>query len=556
MELRGAGRLSALALLMLAGAAWWLAPGMASGTRLLGRHYLMTQDCWLVAVLIAAWWRLGGGGRMPAVRAGPTAAAVATALLVGGWVGARVVMARYDLSRDEQMVTFDSAIDASGRVFQVFPPAWRGFWDAVNQTFILPIGNREAWVSAYLPVNAALRALFGVFDATLAGPAYAAVGALALWRIGARLWPAEREVQVAVLLLYAGSSQLWITAMTGYAMNAHLALNLVWLWLFLGDRPWRHAAALVIGFLATGLHQPIFHPLFVLPFLNLLLQERRWRVLAVYVAGYGAIGLFWLAWPLWLSAQAATLPLAAASPEGIGYLERLARANIGIRTEGIGLMAANLVRFAAWQHLLLLPLMVVGIAAGWRTVGIVRALALGLVLPVAVLLVILPDQGLGWGYRYLHGLIGSACLLGGYGWQALGSAAPRRAMLAATIASIALVIPLHAVMAQRFVAPFAAARAAAIASKADFVLVDDAAAPFVQDLVINRADLTNRPLLLKASALSAAQLGVLCARGSVAFLGHDQLQAIAARFGLTAADHTAQLRAAAAAAGCVVKPAG
>jgi len=46
-------------------------------------------------------------------------------------------------------------------------------------------------------------------------------------------------------------------------------------------------------------------------------------------------------------------------------------------------------------------------------------LVAGLVLTLLAMFMLLPYQGHGWGYRYLHGLIGSAALLGGYGWITL-----------------------------------------------------------------------------------------------------------------------------------------
>ncbi len=55
--------------------------------------------------------------------------------------------------------------------------------------------------------------------------------------------------------------------MTPYAMTAHLAFNLAWLWLFLRRGPPAQVAAMAVGFLATGLHQLVFFPLFALPFL-------------------------------------------------------------------------------------------------------------------------------------------------------------------------------------------------------------------------------------------------------------------------------------------------
>ena len=60
-------------------------------------------------------------------------------------------------------------------------------------------------------------------------------------------------------MLLASSPQFLITSMTSYAMSAYLALNLLWLWLFLRDTPRAHLAAMTVGFAACGLHQLIFH---------------------------------------------------------------------------------------------------------------------------------------------------------------------------------------------------------------------------------------------------------------------------------------------------------
>jgi hypothetical protein len=527
-----------LAVLLIA-TAWLLAPHdlPAADNDGMARFLLLRQDLVITLIVAAvtalAWIPMH---RLAVPNLSPRTVAIATAVIVplGCWLGARLVFGRYDFSRDEQMASFDATIFAGGHLFAVIPAQLRGMAESFNQTFILPIGNHEAWVSAYLPMNAAIRALFlRLGDASLAGPVLVAVGALALWRIAARLWPTSPASQIVALLLYAGSSQVWITGMTAYAMSAHLGLNLLWLWLFLKDRPWAHGAAIVIGFVATGLHQPLFHPLFVLPFLAWLLAEKKWRLLLVYGAAYAAIGLFWLGWPLWISAHGAAPATAALSNvSGIGYVERLRHAVTGLHLWGVGLMAANLVRFVAWQHLLLVPLAGYGIWRCWNVDPVARALAMGLLLPVLLLLILLPYQGHGWGYRYLHGLIGSACLLGGYGWRKLEERgrAPVTAFAGATLASIALLVPLHAVMARHIVAPFAAVAAQRDATAARIVIVDDRAAPFAQDLVLNRADFANRPWILLGHQVVPAQIAGLCRGGSIAFLAAAQLGGLASAF--------------------------
>ena len=102
-------------------------------------------------------------------------------------------------------------------------------------------------------------------------------------------WPGEREPAVVAALLYCASGQILLSGMTSYAMTAHLTLNLLWLWLFLLDRRGADMGALAVAFVATGLHQPLFHPLFAAPFLFGLLRDRAWLRVAFYAAGYAAI---------------------------------------------------------------------------------------------------------------------------------------------------------------------------------------------------------------------------------------------------------------------------
>jgi hypothetical protein len=115
---------------------------------------------------------------------------------------------------------------------------------------------------------------------------------------------------------------------------------------------------------------------------------------------------------------------------------------------------------------------------------------MGIVLPFVAMFLLLPYQGHGWGYRYLHGVIGNLVLLGGYGWHYCEArAALRRPMQAATALSLLLLFPIHALLAHREVVPLLALDRAVAASGADIVIVDDRAAPFARDLAINRPDL-------------------------------------------------------------------
>jgi hypothetical protein len=449
---------------------------------------------------------------------------IALALALFCWAGHHRLLRGYDLTRDEQMANFDALMFAQGRLFWPISPAWRPTAEALNQFFMLPIADRQAWVSGYLPINAVARALMAmVGDAGLTSPLFTTIGALALWRIADRLWPGDVGARTVALLLYAGSSQVVIQGMTAHAMAGHLALNLLWLLLFLrGGRS--HAGAILIGFLATGLHQPLFHPLFVFPILTGLLLQRRWPLALLYGAAYAVIGLFWLAWPN-LIAQWAGGPMEALSSTGdrLSYADRIFDMLAGFGPVSLWLMAMNLLRFIAWQHLLLLPLAAAGVGLAWRA-PLVRPLVAGVVLHILLVGLLLAFQGHGWGYRYLHGLIGSLCLLGAQGWIALRGHWPGTRLWAwGNGATFLLLLPLHMAMAAWLTLPYAHISAQIDAMPVDIVIVDDGAVAFGSDLVINRPDLSNRPIRLLGGNMTTAQVAMLCRNHRVDFVGSTQL---------------------------------
>ncbi|WP_439569884.1 hypothetical protein [Sphingopyxis sp.] len=499
----------------------------------LSLFFLHRQDRWLllVGVLLLALcvWRLPAG--KPFTGSWRTALAIGTLMAIVAFAGHYLILSGHDLSRDEQMATFDAAIFAQGQFVAPLTGVWRDHAAALNTMFMYPTGQSAAWVSTYLPFNAALRSLFALFgDAALTGPAMTLLGAAALWGCVRRIWPDNREVPVVALLLYLGSGQIWFNAMTAYAMPAHLALNLCWLWLFLRRAPWADIAALMIAFVAVGLHQPILHPMFAAPILFLLVLERDWRRAALYFAGYAAIGAFWICWPGWMWSL---VDAGAGAPQiaGIDFFSRIALAMEG-STGGLVLMVANLLRFAAWQHLLLLPLLIVGLRIVRRN-RMAGALAGGILLTLAVVTVILPYQGHGFGYRYLHGLIGNCMLLAIYGWVSLGDQAGqwRTLLMRSTVAGLVILLPIQAWMAHSFYAPPAKVSKRLSVTDADYVVVGAGDAPFAADLVINPPSLGERPIRLLREAISPALARRLCAPQSrVALTGPDELAPILAYY--------------------------
>jgi len=482
----------------------------------LSTFFLSHQDRWLLLAqalcLIVIGQRLPDRTRPLELSRG---AVVAVAVLVAGfcYLGHFWVLRGYDLSRDEQMAVFDARIYSAGLRAQPLPALWqRDAW-ALNTLFMLPVGRPIAWVSNYLPMNALLRTAVGlVADPALTGPLLTGMGAVALYKCTRLLWPEDREASVLALLLYLTSGQILLAGMTAFSMPAHLTLNLIWLWLFLLRRWDADLAALLVGFVATGLHQPIFHPLFVAPFLTLLLRERAWTRLGFYGAGYALICGFWLAWPIWTHALVAGPNSVTAA--GTDYWSRLKLLLVGNSDPRLYDTGANLLRFVAWQNMLLLPLMVTGAALAFRNRNVAALLASVLV-PIGVVMVIMPFQGNGFGYRYLHGALGSAILLSVYGWRrrAVARAQLRSLVIRGALMATIVGIPLQLWMANQLYAAFASVDARIATSGTDYFAVGSDDTSFAGDLVLNRADLSNRPIRLFAQALRVPLITEICRRG-------------------------------------------
>jgi hypothetical protein len=425
-----------------------------------------------------------------------TVSFIAVAAAALAYAGHYWLLLDYDFTRDEQMANFDAAIFRAGHLVWPLPPEWQSHAAELNLRFMPRAGEQQlAWVSGYLPINAAIRALFGLAgDAALAGAAYLGASILLLWSCARRLWPDKPETATVCVLLLVSGGQFMLAGTTAYAMPAHLCLNLLWLRLFLADRRSADLGAIAVGFIATGLHQPLFHPMFVAPFMLMLLVERNWRRLLLFVPLYALIGAFWLYWPILVLDLVAAPGGATRSSDG-SYLARLLGA-ISQNRDALTTMSSNLLRFVTWQNVLLVPLLL----ASWPVVrrrGFPAALALGLVLPVLVLTIILPSQGYGFGYRYLHGVLGNAVLLAGYGWnQFAGSAAIRSSLFRAATSSVLVLMPVQAWMAHRLYAANAEASARIDASGAAYALVPEGNLVVLHDLAINRPDLSNRPIRL------------------------------------------------------------
>jgi hypothetical protein len=197
------------------------------------------------------------------------------------------------------------------------------------------------------------------------------------------------------------------------------------------------------------------------------------------------------------------------------------------------IMLMNILRFISWQNPFLLPLMVLAYGAIRNGTGIARELAAGLCLTICAMGLIMVAQGHGWGFRYLHGLIGSAALLGGYGWVDLVSraedaeaAATRTALAVSSALAVFVLFPVHALQAHDFTAPYVRASAAIASAPSDIVIVDQTGLRAGEDLVQNDPFLRNRPKVLELTEIDEARLPALCRRYSISLFDSSQGRAL------------------------------
>lgn len=503
---------------------------------LVTRSYYLRQD-WLgaavyVAAMLAAafvtWRPIRRPGRVPGWQpaAAPREAPVflaAIALVLALWAGTHWIMLDYPLTRDELMAGFDAAIFSAGKLAEPVAAEWRGFVPALAPDFIQLVEGNAALVSNYMPGNALMRAGFGALGAPqLLNPLLAGLGLIAMWDAARRLFPDCAPAVWVVVAGYVLSAQVLTNAMTSYAMTGHLAFNAIWLALFVRDRAWSHALAMLVGVWAMGLHQVVFHPLFVGPIILTLLARGRVGLFAIYAAVYAAALLGWMLYPGIVLDSAGVSAAAGAGSAGVGSFltDRVLPLLANVNPYALPLMIYNILRFFVWMPAFCLPLLLWSVRPARRGDVLAIALLASLAVTTAAVVLLLAYQGHGWGYRYWHALIPGILILCGYGlreWLAQDERLARAAVAWLGAATL-IMLPFLLVTANRFTAPYAALTGLIERQTADFVILETDPPGSAIDQVRNDANLANRPLIFGSHALDPDQLRELCRRGSVTFV--------------------------------------
>jgi hypothetical protein len=447
-------------------------------------------------------------------RAGLVCVLLATIAFVFAALGTQIVFHDYALTADEYLADFQAKIFLHGKLQAEVPSAWVSAERFLNLPFFVRyFPANHSWNSVYLPVYAAMRAVFqSVGLQSLLNPLLAALTVLALYGTARNIWPESKTNALVAIGLLVSSSQFLIMSMTSYSMPAHLALNAIWLWLYSRpDRGWFYLAPLV-GVLAIGLHQPIVHALFALPFLLRLVLQRRWRAVLIFAPIYLAGCALWFAWQARYQ---------VGGNAGIGSFFKIFNPRMPI------IQSMNLLLIMGWASLAAPFLAVLGASQFFKVRPIIQDSILSCLLTFGFYFFFYLDQAHGWGYRYFHGAIVSFLIVAVAGFNRLSNLVGRhratKFVLVGIAASVLIQFPLRCFEAERFVRPYARTAAAIHAIPKEMVAFDWRDAWYSADLIRNDPFLEQRPIIVSIFQLTPEAVAALGKNGTARFITRDDL---------------------------------
>lgn len=443
----------------------------------------------------------------------PRPGLIALGVVIVSWAGGHQIYHDYPLTLDEYVPTVQAAIFQAGVLAGTFPDPPVGSFENYFPLFFTYDEQSSLFIQYYRPLHAALLALTGLVGADdLLNPLAAGAAVLATARVARQIAPDRPVAPALAALLLALTPQFLAFAISDYAWPIHLAANMIWLALFLRGGAACLAAALVVGFLALGLHQSQVHAAFAFPVLAAFglgwrrrLSWGRHVLLCALICGLYCFAIaFWLLWDnlaLWLhTGEARFLPgslgeVLALKP----YAEDLRHRIDYLPTLYALLTASNILRLALWISPAAVFLLIFGAGRIRRPNADIAVLIAMILFSISVYMTLMPNQMLGWGYRYLTPLLGVISILAALALPAPGQRHRDGAvvsMLAWIGIGAAVFLPLRAAQVEATVRPAAQIVSRAEASEAAFVVNQVSELIMTMPLVRNAPDLSNRPLVL------------------------------------------------------------
>ena len=449
-----------------------------------------------------------------------------------------LVLRSFPLSIDEKMVFYDAKIFSQGVLAAPVPEMFRDLIGVFERLYVKATPDHALHHSMYLPLNALLHLPFIALGLPTLMDALMVAGTVVVtYDIICKLLPDRPDAALFGAVMLATSPQILLTGATVYAMTAHLFIDMLWLRLMMADRRLAWVLAVVLGFIASGLHQWAYFPFFALGFVWEWWRGRDYPRLLV-AALPAVVGVV-----VWSRYRHYSLPdfwTAAMPTQGDQTLMAQAQAfgsalapSIALVLEHLtapaehehqaSLMPYNLFRFVIWQN----PALWFAVVAGyplWKKVALVRGIMLSMLAMGLVVTLFVPFQGHGWGYRYLHHFLGGLSLCAAYGYQRL-----QQDSLAwpAMVLDLARSVRVWCGVTMLAVLPFLVAVSGFYswnywridrelsAIRADLILVDTIDMPYAFNFIDNDPFYRERPLRMLVAKIELPMLDKLCAIGTV-----------------------------------------
>ncbi len=426
-------------------------------------------------------------------------------------LGSYFVTLNYPLSMDEFAMKFMTEIMANFDVTASIPESWRGLVHTIKPIWVNYHFMPHEWTTQYWPVFSLLAVPFqwlGHFE--WYPPILATLTILLIWNCGKLIWPGNPIPSWVSVILLATSAQFLITSMTAYAMTGHVFFNVLWLWIYLKNKDWSWLILPWIGIMALGLHQPIPHALFVLPFCIRIARTQPIKRTA-YI---GIVYLFGcIYWYLWmnnilyndLNVTARTWLSSFGAPGSIQILSR----------------AINTVYLITWQNPLAFILLTISISE-WKNHKIIeRDLLYSVIITSVFYFLFNGTGGHGWGARYSHQILANIALLGGFTYSR-SPVFSYRVFSIATCISLFLLLPIRSIQVRSFTTPYSKADRSINRTDADFVMIDTISGYNSRDLLRNDPYLKKRPIRVDHLSLTPKMYQAFIERGScVVFDSND-----------------------------------
>ncbi len=461
----------------------------------------------------------------------------------------------YTYSLDEYMVEWQAVISLNGDLVAHLPEEFQSYKKALQPYFIFHFGDTDASTSGYRPVFGWIWAAFDLLNIGILTNAILSTACIPLiHQIAKNIWPDKPWLWGLAAVLLATSPHFVFPAMTSFVWPAVLFFNLLWLFFFIQQNKRCQFLAMVVGFLAVGLHQIHAHLLFAAPFVLWALFSKQYRLFIHSCITYLLALLVWMHWHEFIR-----VVVLGVSIDDVGFFLKsvylrgyFAWTNAPVGAYqfeaplGSAYVFTNVMRFLAWLGLPLLVLFIASLFMRHKKPILVTLCLCSVLLTFFIHSYLMPDSMHGWGYRYMQGTIGGIVVLAIFAFDRCvfenefhsdKSVKVLSYLSCLLIASLMVSFPMRLIQMREYIQPKMTAYTFLTQQDVDIVLLDVDRIFFGSDMVRNDPYLRNRPLIMELPLLSEKERETICGHYKTTVITYEDI----ARFGILHTDPPAVL---------------